>query len=46
MGYDDDLLYSRRLADIAAARIEAAELRQTVIAKGFLEIVDEGKGAM
>jgi len=41
-GYGDDLLYSRRVADMEAARTEAEELRTTVLAKGgFTEVVKE-----
>lgn len=39
VGYADDLFYSRRVIDMAAARTEAGELRATVVAKGgFTEV--------
>jgi hypothetical protein len=43
---DDDILRSQRMADLGDARALAAEWKRMALAKGFVEIADEGKGAM
>jgi hypothetical protein len=43
---DEDLVRSQRAAEIGRARELADEWRRAAIAKGFVEVVDDGKGAM
>jgi hypothetical protein len=43
---EEDLLRSQRSPEIGSARELAETWRHAVIAKGFVEIVDDGKGAM